>query len=320
MSMYQPHRPSPLAIVPVLLVLSLALAGPALGESEIFLHEATASNSFLHVTQMDHPSINGDPDAKILVSHVANPRADSTLVTNDAVVGISYSPGSGRWSIENQDLSLMPEGARFFVLTDTTNIRHDNTAANTSGSTTTMQTERLDGKPYGVLTATYVRTRTGASGGFNDHPIALEYDAGAARWTVINQDGGTMPSSGGFVLRGFALESALSKLEVPGFATYRHTSSASSVSGSLSRIDLPGALGLNGAPHSFVWVTLHADGVLDPRPVGLTYDFVQDRWAIYHTDGSSFPIGAEYEVHYVHFLFWDDFESNDLDVWAASVP
>lgn len=305
-------RPSAGSWIGVLLL----LAASSVNADEIFVHTATASNTFLHLTQIDHPLINGDPNAFILLQQVYNPAGDLDGTDNPAEIGLAYSPSSQRWSIENQDLSAMPIGSRYFLFVAEFGgtIVHENTMANTDGSRTVIDSDQANGLPSGRWVATWVRTRTGASGGFNDHPISVEYDATESRWVIVNQDMGTMPSSGGFHLEGRA-SAAAARITVQVYSSTDHVTTVDNTSGSLTRLASPALL---GAPYSAVFATLDTTSTPDnPHPLGVAYDFFEGAWAIVNLDGAAMPVGVQFGVLYVPALFWDGFESGDLSGWSG---
>ena len=65
-------------------------------------------------TQLDHPLVNGNPQADISVTQNWNP-GGGVGVYNDHPVGVRYDAGRGRWSIFNQDLAPIKDGVAFNV-------------------------------------------------------------------------------------------------------------------------------------------------------------------------------------------------------------
>jgi hypothetical protein len=82
----------------------------------VFVHEATVGNSSGNSTYLDHPLLNGSPNAKILITQNWNPGGGLGGTDNPHFVGVWYSSGSDRWAIFNQDGASMPVGASFNVL------------------------------------------------------------------------------------------------------------------------------------------------------------------------------------------------------------
>lgn len=100
--------------------------GPALGiegqilvpnahianNTPVFKHIAVSSNTSGHLTRINHPMCNGDPNAMLIVTHDYG--SSGPYVTKP--FGVWYDPTIGRWTIFIEDLSAMPLNARFNVL------------------------------------------------------------------------------------------------------------------------------------------------------------------------------------------------------------
>ena len=83
-------------------------------DEAVFVHRATSENIVDNSTYLDHPLVNGNLDAFILVTQISEPGDNAT--NNDHPIGVWYDENrSGRWAIFNQDLAAMPEGAAFNV-------------------------------------------------------------------------------------------------------------------------------------------------------------------------------------------------------------
>ena len=101
-----------------------------------FVHTATADNSGGNTTLIDHPLINGNPDAIVLVTQNWNPggpNAIGTWVYNPHPISVYYESGAYKWGIANLDVAEMPVGADFNVLIptpDTSVFIHTATAGN----------------------------------------------------------------------------------------------------------------------------------------------------------------------------------------------
>lgn len=84
-----------------------------------FQHTATSGaggNIVGNLTRLDHPLLNGDPNALVFVEHVYQSPGANVYVPGG--VGVYYDVSVGRWTIFRDDASLpaMPAGARFNVL------------------------------------------------------------------------------------------------------------------------------------------------------------------------------------------------------------
>jgi hypothetical protein len=79
----------------------------------VFIHRATATNTFFNETVIDHPHSNNDPNAIVFVTQNWNPGGTAGTY-NPHAVGVYYSPP--RWRIFNQDGISMPTNAAFNVM------------------------------------------------------------------------------------------------------------------------------------------------------------------------------------------------------------
>lgn len=80
-----------------------------------FVHRADPANTRGNSTYLDDPSIKGDPGAFLSVTQNWNPGGGPGTY-NDHPVGVSYEADRLGWTIFNQDLAPMPEGAAFNVV------------------------------------------------------------------------------------------------------------------------------------------------------------------------------------------------------------
>jgi hypothetical protein len=88
--------------------MALSISGPIHVQGSkpaAFVHTASAPSN--HVTIIDHPSTNDNPDAIVMVTQ----RWEG--VYNPHEVGVFYA--GGRWRIFNQDIAAMPVGAQFNI-------------------------------------------------------------------------------------------------------------------------------------------------------------------------------------------------------------
>jgi hypothetical protein len=163
-----------------------------------------SSNTFGNRVRIDHPGINGDPNAILFATHNWNPTT-ATGVYNDSNTGVYYDRPSGRWEVFNQDGAPMPAGAAFNILvadhrlaSEAAPFVHSANGANVVGIATYIDRPELLGNPNAVLTVTPIWNPPSSVGVYNDHPIAVYYDAGVGRWAIVNQDGAQMPTGASF--------------------------------------------------------------------------------------------------------------------------
>lgn len=158
----------------------------------IFIHTAKASNLSHqeHITRLNHPLLNGNPDAIVSVT----PRYKG--VANDHYIGVWYDSTVARWTIFNQDIADMPIGAKFNVqvLTDPdTYDQHTSTVGTISGNATELDHPLLNAN----LGAQFIVTQRW-TGVYNNHPIGVQYSNATNRWSIANVDGAAMPQNVSF--------------------------------------------------------------------------------------------------------------------------
>lgn len=158
----------------------------------IFIHTVKSSNLSHqeHITRLNHPLLNGNPDAIVSVT----PRYKG--VANDHYIGVWYDPDVALWTIFNQDWADMPIGAKFNVqvLTDPdTYDQHKSAVANISGNATELDHPLLNGD----LGAQFIVTQRW-TGVYNNHPIGVQYSNATNRWSIANVDGAAMATNVSF--------------------------------------------------------------------------------------------------------------------------
>ncbi len=83
------------------------------GGADYFMHDVTSPIS--NYTVIDHPSLNGKPDAFPIVSHNWGTSGDPSNVLIDTPIGVWFSTADDKWTIYTEDVSTMPVDARFNV-------------------------------------------------------------------------------------------------------------------------------------------------------------------------------------------------------------
>ena len=80
----------------------------------LFVHRATAGEVPDNTTYLDHPMINGKPEAILQVTPNWNPGGRGAVYDNHPV-GTFYDSEKEKWAVFNQDAAPMPNGAAFNV-------------------------------------------------------------------------------------------------------------------------------------------------------------------------------------------------------------
>lgn len=153
-----------------------------------FTHLSTPTSTFFNETLIDHPLLNNDPSAMVIVTPSWNG------IYHPQNIGVYYS-GNG-WSIFNQNSSVeMLDGLLFnvqVVKDPNTGFSHTASALNNvSGNKTRLDNAYLNNSPFAKIIVTSKWTGT-----YNDNPIGVEYFDGY--WHIVNTNGAAMPNGASF--------------------------------------------------------------------------------------------------------------------------
>jgi hypothetical protein len=138
-----------------------------------------------HVTFIDHPKTNGNPNANPSAVLNWNP-GGSGGVFNPHHIGVWYN--GSKWSVFNQDIQPMPPGAAFNIhLPSGSNaFIHEANASNISAHVTVINHPLANGKPDAILFVTPLWRQV-----YVNHPIGVYYNG--ANWAIFHQDMQAMP-------------------------------------------------------------------------------------------------------------------------------
>ncbi|HEV2092138.1 MAG TPA: hypothetical protein VGR18_03120 [Rubrobacter sp.] len=168
-------------------------------QGDAFVHRATDANSRGDYTYLDHPSINGEPDAVVLAKPSPGQGGDGGA-PYDHNIGVWYEPTKERWAVFNQDLTAVPAGSAFeiFVPPADEGFVHRATQENTVGNATYIDNPLLDGEPDAGVSVTLNWNPGGGNGVYNDHPVGALYDGDVEKWFVYNEDDARVPEGAAF--------------------------------------------------------------------------------------------------------------------------
>lgn len=141
--------------------------------------------------------------------------------------------------------------------------------------------------PDDVLFVTQNVNPYGGPDAYNPHSVATWFDAGFNDWTILNQDEATMPYDAGFNV---LLPSA-------NIVSFAHQATVANMFSGSTRLDHPLA---NGNPNAVLLVSQNlgsgGSAVLNDHPIGVWYDQVSARWAIFNEDLANILEGAQFNV------------------------
>ena len=174
-------------------------AAPVDASGAVFVHRATDENSRGDYTYLDHPLINGDPEAVVLAVQAPD-RGDAREDAYEHNIGVWYEPQRQKWAIFNQDRAPVPAGSAFEVTVppEPERFLHRSTEENTSGDSTYLDDPLVNGRPGAEVSVTQNWNPGGGGGVYNDHPVGTRYDAGRGRWAVYNTDGAPVKQGAAF--------------------------------------------------------------------------------------------------------------------------
>lgn len=150
-------------------------------DSTVFKHTATAENILLNGTFLDHPAINQNPNALILVT--TNLLGDSQSKNNHAI-RVEYRESRGKWAIFNGELKSMAENSNFNVeilAPGESNFIHRVTRENRVGSWTYLDHPLLNFNQNALLLVT---TNLNVLSLLND-PTGVWFDPSRRQWAIV---------------------------------------------------------------------------------------------------------------------------------------
>ncbi len=161
----------------------------AFDEESGFRHLTTGANTSAHITTLDDPRLNGNPNARPIVLRES---------TNGPAIpwpyGVWYSTASGRWTIFYQDITkIMPLNATFSVFvpdTDDWTFIHTATAGNITGNFTVLDNPDID-----QLQAHRIFANQRFTGVYNDAEIGVGW---LFSFLIGNTDNSAMPEGASF--------------------------------------------------------------------------------------------------------------------------
>ena len=170
-------------------------------DNTAFVHRATDGNSRGDYTYLSDPSINGDPNAIVLVTLTPD-QGSASAAAYAHNIGVWYEGvEKKKWAIFNQDRAAVPAGATFEVEIPPASERfvHRAEPDNTVGNTTYLDDPLTNGHPGVVLSVTQNWNPGGGGRGvYNDHPVGVLYDEDVQKWALYNLDGAPIPVGAAF--------------------------------------------------------------------------------------------------------------------------
>lgn len=259
-----------------------------------FYHVTTTSNTTGHITILDHPALNGNPNAIVFVSPVWKEQGDQNT-TN--AFGVQYN--GSRWTIVNQNEAVMSAfpterfrfTVMFFPVANANVFIHTVTDANQAAHLSILDHPLLNNNPTAVLTITQLYDVS------NPHEIGVLYTNG--RWAIFNQDQTTLPLNAKFnVMVGTG--------GIPTATTIQHVHTSTSKLGEphsgYSILNYPA---INDQSGWGLFVTRRFVGTYYSRGFNIWYDdpspsdpyhYRDGKWFIYDSQNLAMPDSAAFNI------------------------
>jgi len=255
-----------------------------------FVHQATAANISGNYTVIDHPLINGNPNAIVFVTPNWNP-GNVGGTYNNHNIGIWYSSSQQKWAIFNQDLAAMPVNAAFNVLVlvpQSDVFVHKATSANIFLNYSLIDHPLSNADPNAIVFVTSNWNPGGSSSGiYNNQNIGVWYSLTNQKWSVFNQNTtAPMPNNAAFNVL----------IPHPDASVFVHKATTGNTSGHITTIDYPLT---NNKPNAILLVTPNwnpggVGGTYNNHPIGVYY--TGGKWRIFNQDFEAMPPNAAFNV------------------------
>lgn len=180
------------------------------------LHSGDAIHPDPVYSIVNHPVLNGDPNAIAVMTTYWNPSG----VWNNANYGFWYdnAGGADEWIIYNEGLNAIPANAGFFIATENPNVasmRHQATGANITLNWTVIDHPLLNNNPDAILVFSHNWGVSGQSSNIIlDKTMGVWYDGD--NWAIYTEDQSAMPENATFDL--LIYDPSLSTVDVTPFA------------------------------------------------------------------------------------------------------
>ena len=281
------------------ILLVFCIQGFLLSQGYSFVHTANSSNIISNWTVIDFALLNGAPTAIFLVTQNWNPPGGGGIY-NNSPIGVWYN--GSQWSVFNQDLAPMPEGAGFNIFYPLAGYSlHTATASNIISNWTVIDNPSLNGNPNAIFFITQNWNPPGGGGIYNNSPIGVWYDG--SNWAIFNEDLAGMPQGAAFNIFIHA-----------GNDDFVHIATTSNIVSKWTVIDNPS---LNGNPNAIFFITQNwnppgGGGIYNNSPTGVWYD--GSNWAIFNQNGDPMPEGAAFNIYLAITNVLENEDQNDVVV------
>ncbi len=165
---------------------------------------------------------------------------------------------------------------------------HTATPSNIIFNWTIIDHPLINADPNAIIFVTQNWNPGGEGEIYNNHNIGVWYDDVTERWAIFNQNESLMPQGAAF------------NVLIPDadLSVFVHTASAANIIENYTEIDNPLS---NNNSDALVFITQNWNpgnigGTYNDHPVGVWYDSLAQKWAVFNEDGADMPEDAAFNV------------------------
>ena len=265
----------------IITTLIMCLMAIVLQAQKMFRHTAAAANTTADYTLIDHPALNGNPDAKFVISHAYNPvTSGNPGVYNNRISGVRYNTSAAKWTIYNEDATPLVAGSSYFVYVPGSNnvFHHIATQENTFLVVSRLDIPVMNGNTaaIAVVTNSYLARRNVGNSTFAYVSWVGTSNPG---WNIYLTPGTMEPGCSFFV----------ATAGDPGIVAIKHTATAANIANHATVLNHPL---LNGNPNARFVFSRNQEVVGDDTgsaalfPKVLSAQFFFNKWLIFTEDQS----------------------------------
>jgi hypothetical protein len=146
-----------------------------------FVHTVSAANTFNNWSLIDHPLLNGHPEAVFFIT-----KTWSNYVYDVNHVGIWYSTSSSKWSVYNEDGSTpLTDSLTFNIFIPDASTSYYKHVAVDSNYITYLDNPLLNGNPNARIFVVHDYTTVPSTSGYINDEIGVWYDG--ASWSIYTE-------------------------------------------------------------------------------------------------------------------------------------
>lgn len=245
-----------------------------------FKHKTSSTNISGHITTIDNPLTNGNPNLILLISQEYGKY-------NTSQVGVWYS--GGKWKIYNEDKTPIPQNTSFNVVAlppSSNAFNHTANYNNIESNWTTINHPDCNNNPNAVIMVTQNWKST-----YNTGAIGVWYNG--SKWAIFNQDESDMPQGVSFNV--VVLNNGDVSRSVAGGSTSVLTANYNTKTSStkhIARTSRP----YNG--YLFVTQNWQSRGVYNDHTIGVWNS--SGKWSVFNQDKAELPENCKFNLLYIN--------------------